>query len=135
MPNEGLPITPALVTWARMRAGLSIDDASNFGKIDEWERGESSPTYPQLEALAAALKVPIAVFFFPEPPKVPNIAETFRTLPDVEFEHIPSRIKLLVRKAKAFQLNLMELTGGKNPAPRVITNDLRFRDDADLELR
>lgn len=132
MPNEGLPITPALVTWARTRAGLSIDDAKNFGKIDEWERGDSSPTYPQLEALAAALKVPIAVFFFPEPPQVPNISETFRTLPDTEFEHIPSRVKLLLRKAKAFQLNLMELTGGKNPAPRIITNDLKFSNDENL---
>ena len=132
MPNEGLPITPALVTWARTRAGLSIDDAKNFGKIDEWERGDSSPTYPQLEALATALKVPIAVFFFPEPPKVPDIAQTFRTLPDTEFEHIPSRVKLLLRKAKAFQLNLMKMTGGRNPAPRVITNDLTFTSDADL---
>ena len=132
MPNEGLPITPALVTWARTRAGLSIDDAKNFGKIDEWERGDFSPTYPQLEALASALKVPIAVFFFPEPPQVPNISETFRTLPDTEFEHIPSRVKLLLRKAKAFQLNLMELTGGKNPAPRIITNDLKFSNDENL---
>jgi Zn-dependent peptidase ImmA (M78 family) len=132
MPNEGLPVTPALITWARTRAGLSIDDAKNFGKIDEWERGDSGPTYPQLEALATALKVPIAVFFFPEPPKVPDIAQTFRTLPDAEFEHIPGRVKLLLRKAKAFQLNLMELTSGKNPAPRVITNDFRFASDADL---
>jgi len=85
-----------------------------------------------LEALATALKVPIAVFFFPEPPKVPDIAQTFRTLPDAEFEHIPGRVKLLLRKAKAFQLNLMELTSGKNPAPRVITNDFRFASDADL---
>jgi transcriptional regulator with XRE-family HTH domain len=125
-PIKGLPITPALVTWARRRAGLSIDDAKNFGKIDEWERGESGPTYPQLEALASALKVPIAVFFFPEPPSVPDISQTFRTLPETELEQIPSRIKLLLRKAKAFQLNLMELTGGKNPASRIITSDLKF---------
>jgi len=126
MPSKGLPVTPALITWARTRAGLSIDDAKNFGKIDEWERGESGPTYPQLEALAAALKVPVAVFFFPEPPNVPDVAQTFRTLPDTEFEQIPGRVKLLLRKAKAFQLNLMDLTGGRNPAPRLIVRDLKF---------
>jgi Zn-dependent peptidase ImmA (M78 family)/transcriptional regulator with XRE-family HTH domain len=132
MANEGLPITPALITWARTRAGLSIQDAKNFGKIDEWERGESSPTYPQLEALANALKVPVAVFFFPEPPNVPDISQTFRTLPDTEFDQIPGRVKLLLRKAKAFQLNLMELTRGKNPAPRVITKDLSFNSTDNL---
>jgi Zn-dependent peptidase ImmA (M78 family) len=132
MANEGLPVTPALIAWARTRAGLTIEDAKNFGKIDEWERGESSPTYPQLEALANALKVPVAVFFFPEPPNVPDIAQTFRTLPATEFDQIPGRVKLLLRKAKAFQLNLMELTRGRNPAPRVITEDLRFSSGADL---
>lgn len=132
MANEGLPITPALITWARTRAGLSIQDAKNFGKIDEWERGESSPTYPQLEALANALKVPVAVFFFPEPPDVPDVAQTFRTFPDTEFDQIPGRVKLLLRKAKAFQLNLAELARGKNPAPRVITKDLSFSSDASV---
>jgi Zn-dependent peptidase ImmA (M78 family) len=132
MANEGLPVTPALITWARTRAGLSIEDAKNFGKIAEWERGESSPTYPQLEALANALKVPVAVFFFPEPPSVPDIAQTFRTLPDTEFDQIPGRVKLLLRKAKAFQLNLMELARGSNPASRVITKDLTFNSDTTL---
>jgi Zn-dependent peptidase ImmA (M78 family) len=131
MANKGLPVTPALVTWARTRAGLSIDDAQRFGKIDEWESGESGPTYPQLEALASALKVPVAVFFFPEPPNVPDVKQTFRTLPDAELDQIPSRIKLLLRKAKAFQINLSELTGGKNPAPRLITNDLKLDPAAD----
>ena len=45
---------------------------------------------------------------------------------------IPGRVKLLLRKAKAFQLNLMELTRGRNPASRVITKDLKFRSDEDL---
>ncbi|MVT55736.1 ImmA/IrrE family metallo-endopeptidase [Bradyrhizobium yuanmingense] len=132
MPKQGLPVTPALVTWARTRAGLSIEDAKKFGKIDEWESGTSGPSYPQLEALATALKVPVAAFFFPEPPNLPNIEQTFRTLPDAELAEIPGRVKLLLRKAKAFQLNLVELTGGKNPARRMIINDLKFAADADV---
>jgi transcriptional regulator with XRE-family HTH domain len=64
MTYEGLPIT-ALVTWARTRAGLSVEEALvKFKKIQAWEEGVSSPTYPQLEQLAEAFKVPIAVFFF-----------------------------------------------------------------------
>ena len=91
-----------------------------FKKIQAWENGESAPTYPQLGQLADAL------FFFPEPPAVPNIGETFRTLPNAEFEHIPGKVRLLLRKAKALQLNLMELTGGRNPAARLITRDVAF---------
>jgi transcriptional regulator with XRE-family HTH domain len=72
MPYEELPITPALLTWARTRAGVSIGDAAaTFRKIQAWEDGHSSPTYPQLEQLADAFKVPIAVFFFPGPRNTP----------------------------------------------------------------
>jgi len=124
---EQIPINPALLVWARERAGLSRDEAvQTFRRLAEWEAGESSPTYPQLEQLADAFKVPIAVFFFPEPPNVPPINETFRTLPEAELDQLPSRIRLLMRKAKALQLNLSEMTQGRNPAKRLITRDLGF---------
>jgi Zn-dependent peptidase ImmA (M78 family) len=66
------------------------------------------------------------VFFFPHPPNVPPIQETFRTLPDAEFAQLPRRIQQLLRKAKAFQLGLYELTQGRNPAERLITRDVEF---------
>jgi Zn-dependent peptidase ImmA (M78 family) len=134
MAYEELPITPALIKWARERAGISIDEAlKTFKRIDAWESGKAFPTYPQLEQLANAFKVPIAVFFFPEPPAVPNIGETFRTLPDAEFEQLPGRVRLLLRKAKAFQLNLYELMGGRNFAKRLITRDLTFNSQMNLQ--
>src|SRR3546814_599825 len=124
---EQLPINPALLIWARERAGLSRDEALlRFRRLAEWEAGEAGPTYPQLEQLSEAFKVPIAVFFFPEPPNVPAINETFRTLPEAELDRLPSRIRLLMRKAKVMQLNLAELTQGRNPAERLITSDLQF---------
>ncbi len=131
--RDRLPITPALVTWARLRAGMTLEDAAKaFKKIDQWETGKATPTYAQLEALADAFKVPIAVFFFPEPPAVPNIAKSFRTLPDADFQSLPSRVQLLVRKAKAFQLNLAELTNNRNPSERLVTRDLRFEPGMNL---
>jgi hypothetical protein len=39
---------------------------------------------------------------------------------------------LLLRKAKALQLNLGELCQGRNPAPRLITRDLQFRVNVDV---
>lgn len=130
---EQIPINPAVLVWARQRAGLSLEDAAQkFKRMADWEAGASSPTYPQLEQLADTLKIPVAVFFFPEPPDVPSINETFRTLPEAELERLPSRMRLLMRKAKAMQMNLEELTQGRNPADRLITRDLQFATGVDI---
>ena len=130
MKRETLPITPAVVRWARERAGFSLEEArQKYKKIEAWETGAAFPSYAQLEDMADKFKVPIAVFFFPAPPNVPPISETFRTLPEHEFEQLPPRIRLLLRKAKSFQLNLIEMTGGVNTAPRHITHDITFEED------
>lgn len=127
MAREQMPINRHVLAWARERAGFSIDEArEQFKAIAEWEAGESAPSYPQLESLAEKFKVPIAVFFFPAPPKLPPIEKTFRTLPETELERLEPRIRLLLRKAKALQLNLATLNGARNPADRLITRDLRF---------
>lgn len=130
---EQIPINPALLVWARQRAGLSRDEAAQkFKRIADWEAGASAPTYPQLEQLSDALKVPIAVFFFPAPPDVPPINETFRTLPEAELDRLPRRVRMLMRKAKAMQINLAELTQGRNPAERLISRDLQFAPNVDI---
>jgi len=132
--SEQMPITPAVLTWARERAGLSLSEMTDkYKNFAAWEQGNASPTYSQLESLADAFKIPVAVFFFPKPPIVPPIGETFRTLPKSEFEKLPSRIKMLLRKAKSLQLNLAELTQEKNPAPRLITKDLKFSASETIE--
>jgi Zn-dependent peptidase ImmA (M78 family) len=131
--GEEIPVNPKLITWARDRAGLTVAEAAQkFAHIAEWEAGASFPTYPQLERLADEFKLPIAAFFFPEPPTLPPIRESFRTLPDTEFDQIPRQVRFLLRKAKALQLNLVELTQGRNPAARLITRDLVFPDDISI---
>jgi Zn-dependent peptidase ImmA (M78 family) len=124
---EGIAVNGDVITWARERAGLSPEEAAQkFPKIAAWEAGATSPSYPQLESMADEFRIPVAVFFFPERPNVPRIEETFRTLPDTEFARLPRRIQFLLRKAKAFQLGLHELTQGRNPAERLITRDVEF---------
>ena len=114
--REGIPVNKELISWARKRAGLTEQEAAQkFPKIAAWEAGTASPTYPQLEQMADEFRLPIAVFFFPEPPNVPPIGEFFRTLPDTEFARLP-RASSLLRKAKALQLGLHELSDGRNPA-------------------
>jgi Zn-dependent peptidase ImmA (M78 family)/transcriptional regulator with XRE-family HTH domain len=131
--GEEIPVNPKLVVWARTRAGLTIAEAAEkFAHIAAWEAGTSFPTYPQLEKLADEFKLPVAAFFFPEPPVLPPIRESFRTLPDTEFEQIPRQVRFLLRKAKALQINLAELTQGRNPAARLITRDLRFPENISI---
>ena len=131
---DTLPITPAVVRWARERAGYSVDDAKRvFKKIDAWEAGDSAPSYPQLEQMAEKFKCPVAVFFFPEPPDVPAVEKSFRTLTADDFAAIPRTVRLLLRKCQAMQLNLAELNDGVNQAPRLITRDLKFSPSIPLE--
>lgn len=123
--KEGLPITPAVVQWARERAGYSMDDAvRHFKKIAAWESGEALPTYAQVEQMAERFKIPVAVFFFPEPPAVPPIEQSFRTLTAKDFAAVPRTVRFFLRRGQAMQLNLAELNDSKNPAGRVITRDL-----------
>ena len=78
-------------------------------------------------------KVPVAVFFFPDPPDIEPISESFRTLPEAQYEQIPRRLKLLLRMAKALQLSLSELANERNPSDHLITRDLSFAVDAPVE--
>ena len=131
---EAMPITPGLLTWARERAGYSLEVAAeDFSRIAEWEGGEGGPSYPQLERLAEKFRVPVAVFFFPEAPELPPIGESFRTLGPEQFGLIPPRVRLLLRKARTFQMGLEELNFGHNPASRLITRDLSFEPTDDVD--
>lgn len=126
MPEQ-IPINSALLAWARERAGWTLADATaKYQKFAQWEKGTSAPTYIQLESLAEDLKVPVAIFFFSTPPVLPPIMETFRTLPSSEVAKLPKGLRMLLRQGKALQLNLIEMTGGVNPFPKLITRDVRL---------
>lgn len=132
--KEGLPITPAVVQWARERAGYSLEDATRvFKKIAGWETGEASPTYTQIEQMAERFKTPVAVFFFPKPPDVPAIEQSFRTLSAEDIAAIPRTVRLFLRRGQAMQINLAELNDGKNPASKLITRDLKVTPSTSLD--
>lgn len=132
--KDGLPVTPAVVQWARERAGYSVEDASRiFKKIAAWEAGEASPSYAQVEQMAERFKCPVAVFFFPKPPAVPPIEKSFRTLSPEDFAAIPRTVRSFLRRGQAMQINLDELNDGRNQAPRLITRDLKFSPDTSLD--
>lgn len=131
-----------VLQWARTTAGLSIDavvQKLNRKKItvetiQAWESGEAAPDYVQLERLAYEVyKRPIAIFFFPQPPAEETPQQAFRTLPDSEIQRLSPRLRFLLRRAQAMQLNLYELYEGKNPASRQIVRDLQFSRDTPVQ--
>lgn len=130
MPNTLTGINPEVLRWARERSGLSVADvARKLSKspaaIIEWEAGETSPTYVQLEKLAYQVyKRPVAIFFFPEPPDEPNKIGEFRTLPDSEQEALSSDTRYAVRLAESMQIALRELHEGMNLSPQRIFDDI-----------
>ncbi len=76
-------VNPALLRWARDRAGLTVDDLLHrFPKLSEWEAGTAKPTLRQLEAFASAVAVPFGYLFLPEPPQETLPVPDFRTLDD-----------------------------------------------------
>ncbi len=74
-------VKPALLRWARERAGLTVDALlRKFPKLEQWELEETQPTLRQLEAFAKTTLTPIGYFFLPEPPEDRLPIPDFRTV-------------------------------------------------------
>jgi len=69
-----------MMIWARERSGKEREDLKRRFPLDEWESGDLSPTYRQLEDYADATYTPITYFFFPEPFDEPLSIPDFRTI-------------------------------------------------------
>jgi Zn-dependent peptidase ImmA (M78 family)/transcriptional regulator with XRE-family HTH domain len=76
-------IQPALIRWARERAGLAVDElVGRFPRYSLWESGEASPTLHQVEQLAQKTHTPLGYLFLPEPPVERLPVPDFRTVGD-----------------------------------------------------
>ncbi len=63
-------VDPALLRWARERAGLTVESLSDrFPRMAQWEAGEVRPTLKQLETFARKTHVPLGYLFLAAPPK------------------------------------------------------------------
>ncbi len=101
-----------MLKWARETHGFALSEVAKskqFSNLEKWESGKESPTYSQLEKLAEKYHRPIAIFFFPQPPQEQTIEKSLRTLSEEDLTLVNPTVRLLFRKAKAFQLSLEEL--------------------------
>jgi Zn-dependent peptidase ImmA (M78 family) len=79
-------VEPAILTWARSTAGLSVEEAAHSlqtkpERVVEWEEGERHPSMAQLRKMAATYKRLLSDFFLPAPPREDPIPHDFRRLP------------------------------------------------------
>ncbi|MHB8191166.1 MAG: helix-turn-helix domain-containing protein [Ferrimicrobium sp.] len=82
------PVQSALLTWARERSGVSLEEVtSKFPALNDWEAGLKQPTLKQLEKFANAMHTPIGYLFLPEPPEESLPVPDFRTMGDIEVGH------------------------------------------------
>lgn len=124
-----IKINKDVLIWAREELNLSQEIVANrMGKkveeIQAWEDGTDYPTYAQLEKLTYTIyKKPLAIFFFPEPPKnVGQQEKNFRTLNNEIYKEIPTQIIEMMNKARVMQINLKEI----DTTQRIKLTDLYF---------
>jgi Zn-dependent peptidase ImmA (M78 family) len=136
-----IPVSPAILKWARESRGLTTAQvATSLGRkritadtIADWESGNGSPTFPQLEALAYDVyKRPLAVFFFPAVPEEETPRGDLRTLPGALVDEIQPGLVMLYRKAKLYQMNLRELSPERPTGPSPLTERLVLGPDSDV---
>lgn len=114
-----------MIAWARERNRLAVEDLAALMKKDpqeikKWEEGTVIPSYASLEALAYKhLKIPLALFFFPEPPSIDDPVSKFRRLPDYEFKRLSSDTLQSIRFAQGYQDSLIELVASTVPRQKI----------------
>ena len=108
-----------IIRWAREKYNMSQDEAASAIKVDlsryiNWEMGIEHPTYAKLKKISEVFHKPSAIFFFPEPPKLPEIKGDLRTLPNEIVGAFSKNIIIQFEKAQVYQLCLRELYGDKD---------------------
>ncbi|MFP3090576.1 ImmA/IrrE family metallo-endopeptidase [Treponema sp. TIM-1] len=102
MRNNAL-ITSKILTWARERLDLSLEEAAEYLKkkpevLKSWEEGNKYPTINQAKAIAKKLKIPYVYFFLPDPPqniKLPK-NQDYRTLSNQPLKKYSVELKTLL---------------------------------------
>ncbi len=79
-------VTPHLLTWARQRRGLEVEDLAKKlnvkpDAVNAWEAGERRPTFRQAQYFAQASYVPFGYLYLADPPVQELPLPDFRTIP------------------------------------------------------
>ena len=131
MAERATGINPAMLRWARERAGYSIEDVAGRRRVPpervrEWETGVSYPTWRQLEHLSYRDYHRATTFFFlNDPPAETAVGAEFRRLPSATLEDLHPDTLYAIRQARVRQSDLAILIGARGAGEKHILRDLR----------
>jgi Zn-dependent peptidase ImmA (M78 family)/DNA-binding XRE family transcriptional regulator len=134
MSEVSFNLSSEVLKWARVSMGYSIEQAAKkagvpIEKYEDWENGEKKPTYKQLEKLAETVyKRPLAVLLLPTPPYEEPIQHDFRNLNNSEIEELSPELRLVLRKAKRYQL-ILEEVAESSAQPTFLEFNVNIGDD------
>ena len=115
-----VPVTPAVLRWARESAGYTVDEAAIVVNdepklLRAWESGRAKPNLTMARRLSALYRRPMATFLLPEPPTEPKIPADFRA--GVAGSRLGRDVRLSIRRAQRVQLAASELFEALDIAP------------------
>jgi Zn-dependent peptidase ImmA (M78 family)/transcriptional regulator with XRE-family HTH domain len=134
MQLREVDITPKVVAWARISAGLSKEEAAaRIGRPEEeiaaWESGERKPSMAQVRKACEVYKRPLAAFFLPEPPQDFSILRDFRRLPADMPREYSTNLRFLVRQTRTRQEWLSDFLQSENHPPLDFIGSAHSSDD------
>ena len=107
-------VTPHLLTWARQRRGLEVEDLAKKlnvkpDAVNAWEAGERRPTFRQAQNFAQASYVPFGYLYLADPPVQELPLPDFRTIPgqpprDGPFSPVVDRFGIRPSKTRPMRL-------------------------------
>lgn len=108
MVTQAVPITGAVLRWARDEAGLSVralaQELAVFPEqVDSWEVESEAPSRGQFTKIVRVLKRPSAMFFLPAPPARASISPSLRSAPGLGGQPLQSSDLTALRRAQRQQ--------------------------------
>jgi Zn-dependent peptidase ImmA (M78 family)/transcriptional regulator with XRE-family HTH domain len=135
-------INPEVLVWARMTAGLSVEEAakklglSGPERLKAIETGERAPTRRQLLNMSGQYHRPLLTFYLPNPPRENAQGQDFRSLPE---RHEPSSeaiLRTLIRDVQARQQLVRAAMEETDEAERLVfVNSARMSSGVDRLVR
>lgn len=124
MPEKvHVPVRPEVLAWARRTASVTLEAAGkaagvDAARVEAWERGDDTPTLPQLRRLAEKYHRPLAVMLLPTPPRDFQALKDFRRVdPNTGAPlAMPARVAYEIRLAqerREIAIDMLEETGGE----------------------
>jgi Zn-dependent peptidase ImmA (M78 family)/transcriptional regulator with XRE-family HTH domain len=109
--TQTVPITGAVLRWARDEAGLSVAALAeqltvSAEQIRQWEIESEAPSKGQVTKLAKALRRPSAVFFLPAAPARGSISPSLRSAPGLGDKPLQGDDIRAIRRAQRQQAML-----------------------------